>query len=64
MNFSKEEQIFLKHRNINVLPKPCLHDIGIKLSKLVNKPLKVNFLKTEVLNLLFFLQILTSKNEK
>ena len=47
----------LKHRNINVFTKPCLYDIGIKLSKLVNTPLKVGFLNTEVANLLFSLQI-------
>ena len=46
------------------MTKPCLSDIGIKLSKLVKKPLKVSFLKTEIVNLLFSLQILTSKNEK
>ena len=38
--------------------------MGIKLSKLVKKLLKVGFLKTEVVNLLFSLQIVTSKNEK
>ena len=48
---------------MNVLTKPCFYDIGIKLSKLVKKPLMVGFLKTDV-NLLFFLQILMSKNEK
>ena len=53
-----------KNRNINVFTKPCLYDLGIKLSKLVNTPLKVGFLNTEVVNLLFSLQILTSKNEK
>ena len=36
--------------------------MGIKLSKLVKKPLKVGFLKTEVVNLLISLQIVTSKN--
>ena len=46
------------------LTKPCLYDTGIKRSKLVNTPLKVGFLKTEVVNLLFSLQIVTSKNEK
>ena len=51
----------LKHRNINVLTKPCLYDIGMKLSKLVNTPLKASFLKTEVINLLFSLQIVKSK---
>ena len=30
----------LKHRDVNVLTKPCLYNIGIKLSKLVNIPLK------------------------
>ena len=53
-----------KHRNINVLTKPCLCDMGIKLSKLVNALLKVGFLKADVINLLFSLQILTTKNEK
>ena len=41
-----------------------MYDTGIKRSKLVNAPLKVGFLKTEVVNLLFPLQIVTSKNEK
>ena len=50
-----------KHRSINVLTKPYLYDIGIKLSNLVNKPLNVGFLKTEVANLLFSLQVFTSK---
>ena len=53
-----------KHQNINVLTKPYLYDIDIKLSKLVNAPLKVDFLQIEVVNLLFSLQILTSKNER
>ena len=44
--------------------KPCLYDICIKQSKLVNTRLKVDFLKTDVVNLLFSLQILTSRNEK
>ena len=52
----------LKHQN--VLTKPCLYDVGMKLSKLVNTPLKVGFLKIEVVNLLFSLQILTPKNYK
>ena len=35
---------------------------GIKLSKLANIPLKVGFLKTELVNALFSIQILTSQN--
>ena len=46
------------------MTKPYLYDIDIKLSKLVNAPLKVGFLQIEVVNLLFSLQILTSKNER
>ena len=39
-----------QHRNINVLTKPCLYDIGIQLLKFLNTLLKVGFLKTEVVN--------------
>ena len=53
----------LKYRNVNVLTEPCLYNVGIKLLKLVNAPLKVGVLKTEVVNLIS-LQILRSKNEK
>ena len=38
--------------NINVLTKLCLYDIGIKLPKLVITPIKVDFLKTEVVHAL------------
>ena len=51
----------MKHGNSNVLSKPCLYNIRIKRSKLVNAPLKVGFLNTEAVNLLFSLQIVTSK---
>ena len=43
----------LKHQNMNVLNKPCLYDMDIKLSKLVNMPLKVGFLKTELVIFFF-----------
>ena len=46
------------------MTKPCLYDIAIKLSKLVNTTLKLGLMGTEVVTLLFFLQFLTSKNEK
>ena len=49
----KNEGQTLKYQDINILTKPCLYDIGIKLSKLVNAPLKIGFLKTEVVKLLF-----------
>ena len=49
---------------MNALTKPCLYDLGIKLLKLVNTPLKIRFLKTKMVNLQFFLQILTSKIQK
>ena len=52
----KNEGRTLKHQDINILAKPCLYDIGIKLSKLVNASLKIGFLKTEVVKLLFSLQ--------
>ena len=52
----KNEGQTLKHQDINILTKPCLYDIGIKLSKLVNAPLKIGFLKTEVVKLLSSLQ--------
>ena len=54
----------IKHQIINILTKPRLYDICIKLSKLVNTPRKVAFLKTEVVTLLIYLQVLTSENEK
>ena len=53
-----------KNRYINVLIKPCLNNIGIKLLKLVIATLKVDFLKIVVVNFLFSLQILTSKYKK
>ena len=48
------------------MPKPSLYDIGIKLSKLANTPLKLGFLKNIniLVNLWFSLQILTSENGK
>ena len=49
---------------MNVLTKSCYYDISIKLSILINTSLKVGFLITEVVNLLFSLQIWTSENEK
>ena len=39
-----------------------MYDIGIKLSKLVNTPLKVGFPKIEVVNLLCSLQIIKMRS--
>ena len=44
------------------MTQSCLHDIDIKLSKLVYTLLKVR--ETEMVNVLLSLQILTSRNEK
>ena len=49
----KNEGQTLKYQDINILTKPWLYDIGIKLSKLVNAPLKMVFWKQRLWNYCF-----------
>ena len=59
----KNQTQFVKLVCKSVYTKPNLCSSATKLLKLVDTPVNVSFLKTFVVNLSFYLQILTSRKE-